>query len=79
MTHRPPNPPPTNAQQSLDNQHILQLLAQIHANSEAVLIKVEQLQTTTRRQAMIYGAMSGGTAGAMMAVGVELIKAKYGL
>ena len=47
MTHRPPNSLPTNAQQSLDNQHILQLLAQIHANSEAV--------------------------------GVELIKAKYGL
>lgn len=61
---------------------VLQLLGDIHEQNQMMMTKFDALESTVTRRAQAAGAMSGaftgGVGGAVVTIGIELIKAKFG-
>lgn len=71
-----------NKSQNTENQQILQHLKEIHAQHKQVVLKIDELEHACTKQATVAGtvagAMSGSLTSAMMYVGMELIRMKFG-
>ncbi len=68
-----------------DNKAIINLLEEIKAQNAEQLAKIEKqsaqidhLEKTATKKGAIAGAVAGGVSGGLMAIGVELIRAKLG-
>lgn len=64
------------------NERVIGTLQDIQAQNNEVLGKIDKLEATLTKKATMAGAMagavSGGITSGVIAVGLELIKAKFG-
>lgn len=61
-----------------DEQKILKLVQEIHAQNERMLARVDELERTATKRGAVAGAVAGSITGGIMTVGIELIRAKFG-
>lgn len=61
-----------------DNQEIMRLLTEIHAQNVQMLERIDELEQTATKRGAIAGAVAGSISAAIMTIGIELIKAKFG-
>lgn len=64
--------------QDVINEQILSSLEGIHQQNQQISNKLDNLEHTITKKAMITGAISGGLSGAIISTGIELIKMKFG-
>lgn len=76
---------PTNSE-AVENEQVIGLLIEIRSQNaeqlrkiEAQSQQIEQLEKTATKRGAVAGAVAGGVTGSVMALGIELIKAKLGL
>lgn len=62
----------------IDNGEMMRLLMEIHAQNAQMLVRIDELEQTATKRGAIAGAVAGSISGAVMAIGIELIKAKFG-
>lgn len=62
----------------IDNGEMMRLLMEIHAQNAQMLVRIDELEQTATKRGAIAGAVAGSFSGAIMAIGIELIKAKFG-
>lgn len=61
-----------------EQQELLTLVREIHANTAHMNEKIDKLERTATRRGAVAGAVAGSITGTIMTVGIELIKAKFG-
>lgn len=62
----------------IDNGEMMRLLMEIHAQNAQMLVRIDELEQTATKRGAIAGAVAGSFSGAIMTIGIELIKAKFG-
>ena len=62
----------------IDNGEMMRLLMEIHAQNAQMLVRIDELEQTATKRGAIAGAGAGTFSGAIMTIGIELIKAKFG-
>lgn len=62
----------------IDNGEMMRLLMEIHAQNAQMLVRIDELEQTATKRGAIAGAVAGTFSGAIMTIGIELIKAKFG-
>lgn len=58
---------------------ILPILQEIHQQNKEMLVRIDSIEQSATKRGAVSGAVAGGLSGSIAAVGIELIKAKFGL
>lgn len=61
-----------------ENQEIMCLLREIHAQNKQLIARIDELEQTATKRGAIAGAVAGSFSGAIISIGLEIIKAKFG-
>ncbi|MDO4434860.1 MAG: hypothetical protein Q4B71_00395 [Cardiobacteriaceae bacterium] len=61
-----------------DNPEIMRLLREIHGQQQQLLNRIDELEQTATRRGAVAGGVAGSISGAMVTIGIEMIKAKFG-
>ena len=71
-----------NSQSTAADDEVMALLSDIHRQNEGIAERFDTLEQNVTKRAQMAGAMagafSGGVGGAVVTVGIEFIKAKFG-
>ncbi len=64
---------------NINHSEVIGLLLEIRQQNAEQLARIDELERTATKRGAVAGAVAGGVTGTVMAVGVELIKAKLGM